>query len=80
MIEKFHTAVLKAIEGAKAETLLQLVQLKCASMQELGERHTMLKAMHEGLDRAAALAEREYQNLLGKPEAEAETPEKGPYQ
>lgn len=80
MIQKFHAAILKGIEDAKAETLLSLVQLKCSSMQELGERHTMLKAHHEGLDRALAIADRIYQDMLGQPEDAEETPEKGPYQ
>jgi len=79
MIEKLRAAALEKIEAARSQTLLDLVQLKCTSMQELGERHTMLKSKYEGLGEAARLIEEAHAELLGK-EDDAETPEKGPYE
>lgn len=78
MIEKLREAALKKIEAARAETLLQIVQLSCSTMQELGERHTMFKAKYEGLGLAMELIEEAHAELLGK-EDEPETQEQGPY-
>ncbi len=79
MIEKFRDAVLKKIEDAKAETLLSLVQLKCASMQETGEYHVMLKSKYEGMEAARILVEETYEDMTAPADKPEDKPEQGPY-
>lgn len=78
MIEKFKEAALKKIEDARSQTLIDLVQLKSTTMQELGERHVMLKAKYEGLGLAVTMIEDAFDEAMGK-EPEKETQEEGPY-
>jgi hypothetical protein len=71
MLDDFRDRILKALKDERASLLSSLVQLKCSSMQQLGEMHTMLAAKVDGLNLAEARVTDIYNELTGvKPEPE----------
>jgi len=71
MLDIFRDRILKALKDERASLLSSLVQLKCSSMQQLGEMHTMLAAKVDGLNLAEARVTDIYNELTGvKPEPE----------
>lgn len=73
MLDDFRDKILKALKDERASLLSSLVQLKCSSMQQLGEMHTMLAAKVDGLNLAEARVTDIYNELTGvKPEPEEE--------
>lgn len=73
MLDDFRDRILKALKDERASLLSSLVQLKCSSMQQLGEMHTMLAAKVDGLNAAEARVTDIYNELTGvKPEPEEE--------
>lgn len=73
MLDDFRDKILKALKDERASLLTDLVQLKCSSMQQLGEMHTMLAAKVDGLNLAEARVTDIYNELTGvKPEPEEE--------
>ena len=71
MLDIFLDRILKALKDERASLLSSLVQLKCSSMQQLGEMHTMLAAKVDGLNLAEARVTDIYNELTGvKPELE----------
>jgi len=73
MLDDFRDKILKALKDERASLLSSLVQLKCSSMQQLGEMHTMLAAKVDGLNAAEARVTDIYNELTGvKPEPEEE--------
>jgi len=71
MLDIFRDRILKALKDERASLLSSLVQLKCSSMQQLGEMHTMLAAKVDGLNLAEARVTDIYNELTGvKPELE----------
>jgi len=71
MLDDFRDRILKALKDERASLLSSLVQLKCSSMQQLGEMHTMLAAKVDGLNLAEARVTDIYNELTGvKPELE----------
>ena len=71
MLDDFRDRILKALKDERASLLSSLVQLKCSSMQQLGEMHTMLAAKVDGLNLAEARVTDIYNELTGvKPESE----------